>query len=147
MKAMSSSSSSEPELSRWYAAYFGDIYMLNRQMLPELDIATLFHLCEFRTEQNDSYGALTDRQVLNLLTEKLRPGGLMMFFPGSYAFAKAEPVIKGLGRDRKRRLSGGLQIGPRLQEACRCALRRCSNRPLARSIASSAIVHVFWPRS
>ena len=83
-----------PELSRWYAAYFGDIYMLNRQMLPELDIATLFHLCEFRTEQNDSYGALTDRQVLNLLTEKLRPGGLMMFFPGSYAFAKAEPVIK-----------------------------------------------------
>ena len=82
-----------PELSRWYHVSFGDIYMLNPQMLPNLDLVTLFHLCEYRTEKNDAYGALTDAEVLQLLFGKLRPGGLMMFYPGSYAFAEAKPII------------------------------------------------------
>ena len=55
---------------------------------------TLFHLCEFRNETNDSYGALTDPQVLDLLTDKLRPGGLITFFPGSYAWKSVEPILK-----------------------------------------------------
>ena len=82
-----------PEIVRWYNTIFGDIYMINRQLLPDLDIVTLFHICEFRNEQNDSYGALTDREMLDLLTDKLRPGGLMMFFPGSYAWKLAEPIV------------------------------------------------------
>ena len=83
-----------PEIIRWYNAYFGDIYMINRQLLPALDIVTLFHLCEFRNEKNDSYGALTDREVLDMLTDKMRPGGLLMFFPGSYAWKLAETIVK-----------------------------------------------------
>ncbi len=83
-----------PELLRWYNALFGDIYMINRHLLPDLDIVSLFHLCEFRSEKNDKYDALTDAEVLNMLTDKLRPGGLMMFYPGSYAWVKAEPIVK-----------------------------------------------------
>src|SRR5436190_1399979 len=30
-----------------YLAYFGDIYLSNPALLPELDVVTLFHLCEF----------------------------------------------------------------------------------------------------
>lgn len=75
-----------PEVIRHYNVVFGDIYLLNAKLLPVFDAVTLFHLCEFRGEKNDAYGALTDLEVANLLTDKTRPGGHILFFPGSYAF-------------------------------------------------------------
>ena len=78
-----------PAVLRHYNAVFGDIYLLNDRLLPAFDIVTLFHLCEYRTEKNDRYGALGDDALVRLLTARLRPGGFMLFFPGSYAWRRA----------------------------------------------------------
>lgn len=75
-----------PEVLRHYTCVFGDIYLINPKLLPAFDIVTLFHLCEFRGDKNDAYGAFTDREVLDILTDKTRPGGHILFFPSSFAF-------------------------------------------------------------
>ena len=78
-----------PEVLRFYNAVFGDIYLLNERLLPDFDVVTLFHLCEFRSAANDAYGALTDLEVTRILTRRLKPGGHMLFFPGSFAWDRA----------------------------------------------------------
>lgn len=82
-----------PGLTRHYSAYFGDIYTSNARLLPRFDIVTLFHACEFRTEANDAYGALTDREVIDLFTEQTDAGGHILFYTGSFAYGAAEPII------------------------------------------------------
>jgi hypothetical protein len=79
-----------------YKAYFGDIYQIDRRLLPSLDYATLFHLAEYRTEDSDKYGALTDLEMTLVLADKLKPGGEIHFYSGSFAFDKAEAVGKVL---------------------------------------------------
>jgi hypothetical protein len=81
-----------PEVLRHYNAIFGDIYLLNGKLLPTFDVVTLFHLCEFRGEKTESYGGLTDLQVTNLLTDKTRPGGHILFFTTSFAFDWEGPM-------------------------------------------------------
>ena len=93
-------------MGRQYKAFFGDIYQLDARMLPQFDAVTLFHLCEFRNEQNDLYGGLTDLEVAALLTDQLKPGGHVLFYTGSFAFEKAKPDIAALA------LSHGLQRCP-----------------------------------
>ena len=85
-----------PEISRLYKVLFGDIYILEGRLLPDFDVVTLFHLCEFRSEQNDAYGAMTDREMAELLIGKTRPGGWVLFYTGSMAFEAARPVIAEL---------------------------------------------------
>lgn len=82
-------------VARSYVAYFGDIYLTDRALLPEFDIVTMFHLCEFAYPNTDSadYGGLTDRALLDLMTGKLRPGGYVLFYTRSMAFDRAEQVI------------------------------------------------------
>jgi hypothetical protein len=82
-----------PEVLRHYNVAFGDIYLINAKLLPAFDVVTLFHLCEFRSERTDAYGGLTDREVLDILTERTRPGGHILFFSGSFAFDDAKRVI------------------------------------------------------
>ena len=82
-----------PRLSKTYKAFFGDIYMLEPRLLPEFDIVTLFHLCEFWGPESAAYGAMTDLQMLDLMTDKTRPGGLIMFYVKSMAFDRAVLVI------------------------------------------------------
>jgi len=81
-----------PEVLRHYNAIFGDIYLLNGKLLPTFDVVTLFHLCEFRGGETESYGGLTDLQVTNLLTDKTRPGGHILFFTTSFAFDWEGPM-------------------------------------------------------
>jgi hypothetical protein len=88
--------SERPEVGRSYKAFFGDIYQLDARLLPELDVLSLFHVGEFRTEKNDAYGALTDLEMVSLLVDKLRPGGLVLFYEKSYAFDVAERVATAL---------------------------------------------------
>jgi hypothetical protein len=83
-----------PDVERTYKVLFGDIYQLEKRLLPEFDVVTLFHLCEFRTEQSDAYGAMTDRQLLDLLTQKTRPGGYILFYTKSFAFDDAQRILK-----------------------------------------------------
>jgi hypothetical protein len=85
-----------PRLGHTYKAYFGDIYQLDARLLPELDYVTLFHVGEFRTPENDSYGALTDMEMTLLLADKVKPGGEILFYTGSFAYDKAQPVAEDL---------------------------------------------------
>src|SRR5450631_2613848 len=43
-----------PRLGFTYKAFFGDIYQLDARLLPAFDYATLFHLGEYRTAENDA---------------------------------------------------------------------------------------------
>jgi hypothetical protein len=89
-----------PRLGHTYKAYFGDIYQLDPRLLPELDYVTLFHVGEFRTSDNDGYGALTDLEVTLVLADKVKPGGEILFYTGSFAYDKAEAVAEQLVRQR-----------------------------------------------
>jgi len=89
-----------PGVLRYYNALFGDIYLLNEKLLPTFDLVTLFHICEFSGPQTDAYGGMTDLAVTNLLTDKTRPGGYILFYTDSFAFAKAKPVIAQWEKER-----------------------------------------------
>ena len=89
-----------PEIGRAYKAYFGDVYQLDRRLLPAFDLATLFHLCEYRSEAQDAYGALTDLELAEVLVDGLKPGGRILFYTGSTAFAQARSVIAELEERR-----------------------------------------------
>jgi hypothetical protein len=54
------------------------------------------HACEFRTEKNDTYGALTDLEMTLVLADALRPGGEMHFYTGSDGYKATLAVIDGL---------------------------------------------------
>ena len=85
-----------PKLSRDYQVLFGDIYLLNAKLLPPIDVATLFHLCEFRGDSQDAYGGLTDRQVIETLLTVMPAGGKLMLYSGSFAFDKAQRIADAL---------------------------------------------------
>ncbi len=90
----------KPNVSRSYKAFFGDIYLLDRRLLPEFDVVALFHLCEFWGPESAAYHAMTDRQMLDLLTEKTRPGGHILFYTKSMAFDRAGLVIAQWAKER-----------------------------------------------
>jgi hypothetical protein len=75
-----------PKLGFSYKAYFGDLYQTDARLLPQLDYATLFHAGEYRTAENDKYGALTDEDVALVLADRLNPGGEILFYTGSFAY-------------------------------------------------------------
>jgi hypothetical protein len=83
-----------------YKCYFGDIYQIDRRLMPDLDFATLFHIGEYRTAENDKYGALTDTDMTLVLGDKLRPGGEIHFYTGSFAYDKGQTAGKALVKDR-----------------------------------------------
>jgi len=85
-----------PSMAGAYVAYFGDIYMLNPKLTPELDVVTLFHSREFRSERNDAYGALTDLDVMKRLAGRTKSGGHILFYTGSFAYNAAIADIDAL---------------------------------------------------
>ena len=89
-----------PRLGHTYKAYFGDIYQLDARLLPRFDYVSLFHVGEFRTPENDAYGALTDLEMTLMLADKLNPGGEILFYSGSFAYDKAEAVGQELCKQR-----------------------------------------------
>jgi hypothetical protein len=90
-------------VAKSYLAYFGDIYLTNARLLPDLDVVTLFHLCEFFQENTTSaeYGGITDRALLDLLTDKTRVGGHILFYRGSNGYEATKPVVAAWERERK----------------------------------------------
>jgi hypothetical protein len=86
----------QPGVMGEYKVYFGDIYQLDGRLLPQFDVVTLFHLCEFWSDKNTAYGGMNDLDLACLLADHLQPGGHMLFYSGSFAFAQAEPVIAKL---------------------------------------------------
>ena len=82
-----------PRISKSYLAYFGDIYLTNSKLLPDFDVVTLFHLCEFFDDKNKAYGGVDDAKLLDMLTAKTKLGGHILFFTGSFAFPSANKII------------------------------------------------------
>jgi hypothetical protein len=85
----------DARVAKSYLCYFGDIYLLNARLLPMFDMVTMFHLGEFMSENTLSpeYGGIDDRGVIDLLTERTRPGGYIFFYLGSDGYGKTAPHI------------------------------------------------------
>jgi hypothetical protein len=83
------------DIAKNYIAYFGDIYLTNPKLLPDFDVVTMVHICEFLFPNTASkeYGGLDDRGVLDLFTKKTKPGGHILFYTKSIGWEKAKPVI------------------------------------------------------
>jgi hypothetical protein len=85
-----------PFLAQYYKVLFADIYTLTPGILPDFDVVTLFHLCEFYSEANGAYTQMDDRSLLRMFVKKLRPGGLLLLYLGSGAYEKAKPLAEAL---------------------------------------------------
>jgi hypothetical protein len=83
----------DPALGKHYKVLFADIHSLSAACLPEFELVTLFHLCEF-ADPNNGGRRMTDAEVLRLFWSKLRTDGLMLFYPGSFGYAQAAPLIE-----------------------------------------------------
>ena len=81
-----------PRVAKTYVCYFGDIYLTKPELLPDFDVVTMFHICEFFFPNTASkeYGGLTDPKVLDLFTAKTRKGGYILFYKHSMGFHKLE---------------------------------------------------------
>ena len=92
-----------PRVAKSYLAYFGDIYLTNAKLIPDLDVVTLFHLCEFFHENTASaaYGGITDGALLDLMTDKTRVGGHILFYRGSIAYGETKPIIAAWEKKRR----------------------------------------------
>lgn len=85
-----------PTVGKRYKVLFSDIYQLEPALLPQFDVVTLFHLCEFWSETNAPYSALNDEGVLRAMAGKVKPGGHLLFYTGSFAFSVAKPLIDAI---------------------------------------------------
>jgi (2Fe-2S) ferredoxin len=83
-----------PEIAKDYKVLFADIYTLNGALLPAFDFVTLFHLCEFYDPEKSAYAHHDDDGLLRLFLSRLKPGGRILFYRRSSAFAKARPIIQ-----------------------------------------------------
>lgn len=82
-----------PYAGNYYKVLFLDIYTLSERILPQLDVVTLFHLCEFFRDQNSQYAPLDDRRLIDLFISKLQPGGRILFYRGSLAAEKMMSIV------------------------------------------------------
>ena len=90
-----------PAAARYYKVIFGDIYTLTPRIIPNFDLVTLFHLCEFYDEKKSSYAQLNDSSLLDLFITKLKPGGKMVFYKKSSHFNKARVIIRTFTDEQK----------------------------------------------
>ena len=88
-------STERAKVTKNYLAYFGDIYLTNPKLLPDFDVVTMFHLCEFFFPNTASkeYGGMTDRKVLDLFTDKTRKGGHILFYTRSMGAEKTKAIL------------------------------------------------------
>ncbi|MDJ0676689.1 MAG: hypothetical protein QNJ36_15140 [Calothrix sp. MO_167.B42] len=90
-----------PELAKYYKVLFVDIYTLTANTLPNLDIVTLFHLCEFYVPERAPLIHQNDESLLELFLDKLNPGGKVFFYSGSNEWELAQPIIQAFEAEGK----------------------------------------------
>lgn len=97
-----------PRLMKSYLAYFGDIYLTNARLLPDIDIATMFHAGEYigANTTSPAYGGVDDLGVARILVGRMRPGGYLLFYTGSFAFDKADALMGVLEQEGKLERAG-----------------------------------------
>lgn len=86
----------DPKIASNYQVFFGDIYQLNQYFLPKFDIVSLFHLGEMPDERRKEYTNGDDLGCLQLFSLKLELQGKMIFYKGSSAFDRIEPIVNSL---------------------------------------------------
>jgi hypothetical protein len=82
----------DPILGQNYKVLFADVHDLQAASLPNFDLVTLFHLCEYGSATGSDH-LLSDEGVLGLLTSKLKPGGLLALYPRSLGYQRLQPII------------------------------------------------------
>jgi hypothetical protein len=91
-----------PAAARYYKVIFADIYTLTGRIIPDFDLVTLFHICEFYDEQRSAYAQLNDAALLDLFISKLKPGGKILFYAYSGSFdRKTRALIEAFTADAK----------------------------------------------
>jgi hypothetical protein len=82
-------------VAKSYLAYFGDVYLSNPKLLPDFDIVTMFHLCEFLHPNTTSaeYGGVDDRGLLDMMTAKTRPGGHILLYRDSNGRGATQAMV------------------------------------------------------
>jgi hypothetical protein len=88
-------------VARSYLVYFGDIYLSDARLIPDLDVVTMFHLCEFAQPNtaSEEYGGLTDRTLLDLFTRKTRAGGHILFYRDSNGRGATQPMLPAWAKE------------------------------------------------
>lgn len=86
----------DADLANSYKVLFTDIYTLSPRLLPDFDLVTLFHLCEYYDPERSAYARLDDAGLLHLFLSKLAPGGRLFFYTGSEGFHRTEPMVAEL---------------------------------------------------
>jgi hypothetical protein len=63
----------------------------------------MFHAGEFISANTTSpeYGGMDDLGVTRVLLDRMRPGGYVLFYTGSFAFDKAEAIVAVLEGEKK----------------------------------------------
>jgi hypothetical protein len=82
----------EPALGVHYKVLFADIHSLTPAALPEFDLVTLFHLCEFGDPESGGR-VLDDAGVLRTFVGKLTPGGRLFLYRKSFGYARASALL------------------------------------------------------
>jgi len=97
-----------PAILKSYLVYFGDAYLTNPKLIPPLDIATMFHAGEYigANTTTPEYGGMDDLALTRLLVERMRPGGHLLFYTGSFAFDKASAIVATLTGENKMERAG-----------------------------------------
>jgi hypothetical protein len=83
-----------PSAARTYKVIFGDIYTLTPRIIPDFDMVTLFHLCEYYDAERSAYAQHDDYSLLALFVSKLKPGGKIFFYSMSTHFDSARAIIE-----------------------------------------------------
>jgi hypothetical protein len=96
-----------PQISRLYKAFFGDIYLLERRLLPEFDVVFLPHVSEFWKPKDEAYGNMSDREVVDLMTDRTRSGGYLVFYRESMAWDYAGPLVAQWAKEQPVTSEGG----------------------------------------
>jgi SAM-dependent methyltransferase len=86
----------EREIEQNYKVLFNDIYTLDARNLPNFDIVTLFHLCEFYLPAQAIFLRHDDRSLLAMFVEKLNPGGMLIMYDRSNNWPEAQLLIEAL---------------------------------------------------
>jgi len=83
-------------LNTHYKVLFSDIYTLNERVIPNFDIVTLFHLCEYYYDDKSDYCTLNDETLLRLFINKLNDGGKILFYSKSAKYRLVEPILNSI---------------------------------------------------
>ncbi len=95
----------DPSIMEYYRVIYADIYKLWSDELPEYDVVSLPHLCEYSEGNNE-----LDQTILSRLVTRLRIGGEVVLFIGSTAFHQAKVIVESHWLLKRAETVGTLQF-------------------------------------